>query len=60
MVSYAAAEHNQFTAAQNPRKERIVKDASNRPTRTKRSEVKKSDNRKVVPRKETRKVVPRK
>lgn len=59
--TYATTSGSQVATESSPREGRTVKDAKNRPTRTKRSDNgKTNDNRKVVPRKDNRKVVPRK
>lgn len=61
VTTFATTSECQTTTEQGPRDSRTVRDASNRPTRTKRSDSgKTNDNRKVVPRKDNRKVVPRK
>lgn len=59
--TYATTSDSQVATESSPREGRTVRDAGNRPTRTKRSDNgKTNDNRKVVPRKDNRKVVPRK
>lgn len=61
VTTFATTSESQTTTEQSPREGRTVRDAGNRPTRTKRSDNgKTNDNRKVVPRKDNRKVVPRK